>query len=102
MTDRNHMPKGRTEVPVEDGKYTVVIDHRPGKEGLAALRYDEPWMEDIGPGENMIIAMACELERCRDLLHAIRHDYLHGDKGDNFIKDIDETLPTNYQPAVYE
>lgn len=99
--DRNRMPRGRSEVPVENGKYTLIIDHRPGMEGLAALRYNEPWISSIDDGANMFISMALELERCRDLLHAIRHDYLHGDKGDNFVKDIDEALPKNYQPATY-
>ena len=107
MTDRSRMPLGRTEVPVEDGKYTVVIDYRPRMEGLAVLRHGEPWLlEKEIVGSKMLIAMAHELERCRDLLCEIADDFdpdkvLGPPCGPKMLAKIMEVLPRGYELAIY-
>lgn len=101
MTDRDRMPRGRTEVPVEDGKYTVVIDYRPGMEGLAILRNGEPWIT-VTDDEKVVIAMTCELERCRDLLYAIKDAAEDDNVLDHSLHErIRKVLPRDYRPAKY-
>jgi len=50
----------KTEIQVNDGKYTVVMDG--GK--LSALRYGEPW-QDL-TGNNLVYWLAIELQEARD------------------------------------
>ena len=104
-SDRGKMQIGRTEVDIEDGKYTVVIDYRPGMEGLAIFRGGWPWChdEDVRPGKP-IIALACELERCRDVLYAILFacEQRSSELDRNIAEKIKEVLPIGYKPVVYE
>lgn len=51
------------KVTVADGKYTIAQD----KDGrLSALRYGEMWRDLIG--DNMVLAMAYEIEALREKL----------------------------------
>ncbi len=56
-------------VEVADGKYTVVQDK---KGRLTCLRYNEPWRDCVG--DNLIHALAAEVQELRDKLNQILPD----------------------------
>lgn len=53
----------KTEIQVNNGKYTVVIDEG----NLSALRYGEPWQDLCG--NNLVYWLAVELQEAREKLN---------------------------------
>lgn len=51
------------EVDISDGKYTVIQDETGA---IKALRYGEDWRDCVG--DNLILALAQEVERLRELV----------------------------------
>lgn len=62
------------QIPVENGKYTVVIPETQEEwaksECFHALRYGEPWRDLCG--DNLILCLATELEEARAELKRLK------------------------------
>lgn len=93
---------------VEGGKYTIVLSDRGC---LSVLRNGERWVDDVGPGSKMWIAVVHELDELRKQIVRLRkvegaakraasmlQDGLDGDSvdlhadADNALKDLRNAL----------
>lgn len=64
-------PNELLRITIESGKYTIIQNT---EDGLHALRHGEKWRDLCGDG--MVLCMAQEIERLRDLVNQARDVYI--------------------------